>query len=207
MPGKKDYISIGRNIHIQKRLILCNLKELFTEFKSKFPNVKVRILNIICNKSFCFISDDTEHDVAMVHYIIQIFTEHLKSIIPNIRKIQYFSDGCAGQYKNRKHLYNLCQHLNDFGIDAVWNFFATSHGKSPCDGIGGTVKRVTTRASLQRPKEGQILSPIQMFQFCSTTTSLSSINFFSFPKFNYPICGNHLMKSELKLESIAHWIR
>ena len=45
MPGKKDFISIGRNIHIQKRLILCNLKDLFTEFKTKFPNIKVRILS------------------------------------------------------------------------------------------------------------------------------------------------------------------
>ena len=118
----------------------------------------------------------------MVYYIIQIFTEHLKLVLPNIRNIQYFSDGCAGQYKNRKHLYNLCQHSTDFGIDAVWNFFATSHGKSPCDGIGGTVKRVTDRASLQQQKEGHILSPIQTFNFCSTTPSLSSIKFFFISK-------------------------
>ena len=45
MIGKKDYISIGRNIYIQKRLILSYLKELFTEFKTKFPNDKVRIFN------------------------------------------------------------------------------------------------------------------------------------------------------------------
>ena len=45
MPGKNDYISIGLNIHIKKRLILCNLKELFAEFRSKFPDVKVRKLN------------------------------------------------------------------------------------------------------------------------------------------------------------------
>ena len=31
------------------------------------------------------------------------------------------------------------------------NFFATSHGKSACDGIGETVKRLLTKASLQRP--------------------------------------------------------
>ena len=45
MPEKKIFISIGRNIHIQKRSILCNLKKLFTEFKTKFPNIKVRILS------------------------------------------------------------------------------------------------------------------------------------------------------------------
>ena len=123
--------------------------------------------------------DDTEHDVAIVYHIIQIFTEHLHLFLPNI-KIVYFNDGCAGQYINRKHLYNLYHHLSDFGIEAVWNFLATSHGKSPCDGIG--VKRVTARASLQRPKEGQILLPIQMFNFCSTTASLTTIKFFYISK-------------------------
>ena len=42
---------------------------------------------------------------------------------------------------------NLCLHFKDFGLKAEWIFFATSHGKSTCDGIGGTVKRTT--ASLQ----------------------------------------------------------
>ena len=39
MPGKKDYtfVSIGRNIHKQKRLLLANLKELHSIFKLKYP--------------------------------------------------------------------------------------------------------------------------------------------------------------------------
>ena len=39
MPGKKDFVSIGNSKHEQKRLILCNLKELFAQFKSQYPNV------------------------------------------------------------------------------------------------------------------------------------------------------------------------
>ncbi|KAK4872099.1 hypothetical protein RN001_016223 [Aquatica leii] len=60
------------------------------------------------------------------------FLNHLKMV--------YFSDG-ASQYKNKKNFINLCQHDNDFGLIAEWNFFATSHGKNSCDGIGGTTKR------------------------------------------------------------------
>ncbi len=45
-------------------------------------------------------------------------------------------------------------------------FIATSHGKSPCDGIGGTVKRLATRASLQRPIYNEILIAKSMFMFC-----------------------------------------
>ena len=60
-------------------------------------------------------------------------------------------------------------------MDADWTFFATSHGKSPCDGIGGTIKRLTTRASLQRPLSDQILSTAAMFEFCKS--SIPTINF------------------------------
>ena len=37
-------------------------------------------------------------------------------------------------------------------------FFATYHVKSACDGIGGTEKRLVTKASLQRPYNDQILT-------------------------------------------------
>ena len=66
-----------------------------------------------------------------------------------MKQIYYFSDGAASQYKNRKNFLNLCYHHTDFGIAAEWHFSATSHGKGACDGVGGTVKRLAARASLQ----------------------------------------------------------
>ena len=41
MPGKKDYISVGRKEHRQKRWILCNLKEAYEQFKAKHPGTKL----------------------------------------------------------------------------------------------------------------------------------------------------------------------
>ena len=61
---------------------------------------------------------------------------------------------------------NLCKHEDDFGLSAIWSFFATSHGKSSCDGLGGAIKRLTARASLQRPLSGQILNVTSMVEFC-----------------------------------------
>ena len=63
---------------------------------------------------------------------------------------------------------NLRRHKDDFGIDATWVLFATSHDKSPCDGIGGTVKRLTARASLQRSYSDQISDVSSMLAFCKT---------------------------------------
>ncbi|XP_053990218.1 uncharacterized protein LOC128882595 [Hylaeus volcanicus] len=42
LPGKKDFVSVkrgeGQREHIQKKLILCNLKELYQTFKEQYPN-------------------------------------------------------------------------------------------------------------------------------------------------------------------------
>jgi hypothetical protein len=60
----------------------------------------------------------------------------------------HFSDGNAAQYKNRKEIINI-YHEQDFGLSAEWHFFTTSHGKGPASGIGGAVKRLAAKASLQ----------------------------------------------------------
>ena len=53
-----------------------------------------------------------------------------------------------------------------FQLDAERIFFATSHGKSPCDGGGGFVKRFAVKHSLQRPLHDQILSYQSMLDLC-----------------------------------------
>ena len=68
--------------------------------------------------------------------------------------------------KNHKNFSNLINHRTDFGTSAEWHFFATSHGKSPCDGVGGTVKRAAARASLQATTSGFLLTPDDLYQWC-----------------------------------------
>ena len=80
-------------------------------------------------------------------------------------KVYYFSDGAASQYKNRKNFINLCHHQDNFGVPAEWHFSATSHGKGACDGVGGSLKRLAARASLQCPYDHQIMTPHQLFEW------------------------------------------
>jgi hypothetical protein len=125
--------------------------------------------------SFVVVSESNTHDTVAVHLFQRVLIAFLTSKIARPTKIVYFSDGCASQYKNRKNFANLCFHEQDFGMPAEWHFFATSHGKGPCDGVGGTVKRLAARASLQRPYENQILTPRQLFEFgCA---SIPAVNF------------------------------
>ena len=50
-------------------------------------------------------------------------------------------------------------HEHDFNLKAEHHFFATSQGKSPCDRIGGTIKREVANASLRAAVTNQILIP------------------------------------------------
>ena len=97
--------------------------------------------NQLIHKSICVLSDNLDHDTSFVHELQRLVCNFILETLPQIKHIEYWSDGCAGQYKNFKNLMNLCNHVNDFRFHAIWSFFATSHGKSPCDGIGGTVMR------------------------------------------------------------------
>lgn len=121
----------------------------------------------ICCRSLCVISDHLTHDTATVHAFQKHVINDIKTVVPDVNKVIYFSDGASSQYKNKKNFINVCHHFLDFGLCAEWNFFASSHGKNACDGIGGTTKRLVARTSLQRPYKDQILTPQDMYHYCS----------------------------------------
>ena len=126
----------------------------------------------LCHRAFACISDHMTHDTVAVYvFVKKLLNDYVKLYLPQLQKIHYFSDGSRAQYKNYKNFANVIFHVQDFGITAEWNFFATSHGKNSCDGIGGTVKRLATRASLQSPLDNQILTPYQLFEFASQNIS------------------------------------
>ena len=62
-------------------------------------------------------------------------------------------------------------------MDGEWIFFATSHGRSPCNGAGGFVKCYVAKRSLQRPQHDQSLSYQSMLDLF--VREISSITFFS----------------------------
>lgn len=135
--------------------------------------------------SFIIISEDLRHDSVSVNLFIEKMINFLRvDKHKEVKKIYFMSDGAASQYKNRKNFSSLCQFKSMYGIDAEWHFFATSHGKGPCDAIGGTIKRMATRASLAKEREHPIKTAKELFDwanrrkekdltklsFCFTTT-------------------------------------
>ncbi|KAJ8884164.1 hypothetical protein PR048_016021 [Dryococelus australis] len=106
--------------------------------------------------NLCLLSVDLDHNVAFVYLTHKEIIMFIFEKFPFVQKVCYFSDGCAGQYKNCKNFKSLCCHANDFSLEASWTFSATSDGKSQCDGIGGTLKSLVTKESFQRCLDNRI---------------------------------------------------
>lgn len=74
--------------------------------------------------------------------IIPYLFKLLSGLQSSVRILKIWSDGPSSQFKNR-YIATMLVHLEDkFGIQIIWNYFATSHGKGCVDGIGATVKCV-----------------------------------------------------------------
>lgn len=118
--------------------------------------------------NFVIISESLKHDTVAVSLFNKKMIHFLKQKhgCEQVRKIFFFSDGAASQYKNKKNFCNLACFKNDFNIEVEWHFFATSHGKGACDGIGGTVKRNAARVSLQRVNNELIVTPKALYEWC-----------------------------------------
>ena len=84
--------------------------------------------------------------------------DQLPSWIPTTSQMMDMGDSIkiTWIFKNYNFM-NLCLHKQDFCVDAEWIFFPTSHGRSPCDRIDGSVKCHAAKRSVQRPMNNQIL--------------------------------------------------
>lgn len=126
-------------------------------YRANNNSKKINTLSVV------IISSIRQHRTITVYAFQKQLINILKKKFPLLSKIIYISDGSAEQYKNKFNFKNLACHKTDFDIDAEWHFFPTSHGKGPCDGIGGTVKRHAKSAIIA--KTAQINNASQFYDW------------------------------------------
>ena len=63
-----------------------------------------------------------DHDTSFVRELQRLVCNFIQDTLPQIKHIEYWSNDWAG-------FMNLCNHGNEFGFDAIWLFFTTSHSK------------------------------------------------------------------------------
>jgi hypothetical protein len=73
----------------------------------------------------------------------------LKAINNQFTVIYYWTDSPSSQYRNCFIFYLVANHAAFYGLSCRWNYFEVGHGKGPCDGLGGTTKRLADQAVRQ----------------------------------------------------------
>ncbi|KAK6178203.1 hypothetical protein SNE40_013013 [Patella caerulea] len=100
--------------------------------------------------SYVITSDNLSHDKNAVAAFTSIMLDIITETLPTVKKICIWTDGPSSQYKN-KYIFTLLAKLQEHhAVQLNWNFFATSRGKGPNDGIGGNVKRIVHRLIMAR---------------------------------------------------------
>lgn len=91
--------------------------------------VYFRINDLLKHRCLVIISDCITYDAVAVNVYCKIILEHLNSL-STAKNMYYFSDdGAPQEFKNVENFVNSYNHIEDFGVPAEWQFFATAHGK------------------------------------------------------------------------------
>ena len=93
------------------------------------------------------VSDDRGHNKES---IVPFIDRLLDGLPQSIHHIDLWSDGPSGQFKNRFIAALIPWFQKRKNMHIKWNYFATSHGKGPVDGIGGCIKRYVTSKIMTR---------------------------------------------------------
>ncbi|CAF4037043.1 unnamed protein product [Rotaria sp. Silwood1] len=114
------------------------------------------------HRNFVIISDYVEH---FVYFAQQIMVSNVKQLAPNVRVINYVTDGGPSHLKNRYNILNLTFHEMDFGVRAMWSFTATSRGKGSVDGLGAAIKSTATIYLMRHGPEEAFKNANEFYNF------------------------------------------
>jgi len=117
--------------------------------------------NEITHESLVFISNDHKHDYHAVQHFVKKSNQYLleqQGLVFN--KEIHFSDRAPTQYKSKANFVDLSMAQEDFGLDIEKHFFGSRHGKGPCDGEIGVLKRSASLAV----KRGHVIADAEDIQ-------------------------------------------
>ena len=102
----------------------------------------------ITDEIHIFLSDSRiPKNNANIEYCHDVIVKNIECYhCRQFQRVYEYTDGCAGQYKNRKFLGWLVDRCGDKRPLIHRVFWESGHGKSKADGAGGTLKMQLDRA-------------------------------------------------------------
>lgn len=98
---------------------------------------------VILKESLVVLSNQLTHNADAVYAFTTQLLVHL-NLNPGpraIKKIHRFSDNCSCQYKCKTAFQHMSLLYKNFGIQVIYHYSESGHGKGPSDGIKAGVKR------------------------------------------------------------------
>lgn len=122
----------------------------------------------ILHRSFVGVSSVTAHSVPTTFAFIKALMVQLVEMLPQLSTVHFISDSPSSQYRNR----SMCMMVSMFpslfnGIMASWSWLESGHGKGPCDGVGGAIKKKADNLV----KSGSLITTSR--EFCKTIREAS----------------------------------
>ena len=110
---------------------------------------------VVSHESFVGISEEKAHGAPTTAAFISKLIPEVLKILPDLKCIHYITDSPSSQYRNKSVIKLISQHTRWYeGVLCTWEFLETGHGKGPCDGVGGGVKKAAENAV----KSGKVIS-------------------------------------------------
>ena len=96
----------------------------------------------VCHMTFGGITEETSHQAPTTFTFIKALMSYLKLIPPTLSHVHFVSDSPSSQFRNRTICAIIAKFHKFFGVNASWNWLESGHGKGPCDGVGGALKKL-----------------------------------------------------------------
>ena len=130
--------------------------------------------NTPMHESVMIVSNDTKHDYHAVQHFVRITNEHLQDQGITIARQIHFSDGSPCQYKSKVNFADASHGQVDFGFPVEKHFFGSRHGKGPCDGEIGVLKKSAMGAV--RSRQVIISDALDLFNYGKGKLTLPKVD-------------------------------
>lgn len=208
-----ESLKIKKNLTVDEVVVIMDFAENYScksvnEIQSAYWNQNAVTLHPVVfyykesgeelhHKSMVIVSDEMGHNSSTVLTFIDKVVPEVQKCVPRVKKIHYYTDSPTSQYRNKTIFRVVANHEEIYGCRAVWNYFEAGHGKGPCDGLGGTTKRLADEAV--RSGKVTIQDGEEFYQWCqSPFCSLKNVHFLYVPSTECQLKADHVNQYDIK---------
>ena len=129
-----------------------------------------------------------------------------KEEYPDLRTVHYLTDSPTSQYRNKTIFQLVCSHEEEFpGVRARWDYLEAGHGKGPCGGLGGSVKRSADSAI----KQGKVViqSAEDFYSWAYESEARSVVKYYYVSQEEYELAHSYTEEVNKKLKAVPNTMK